>query len=195
MRIGIIGGTGLMGQWFKRFFELRGFEVVISGRNTSISMEECAKTCDVVIVCVPIEATVDVIKKIGPFVREDSLLTDFTSLKSAPVRAMLEHSKANVLGMHPVFGPSVSTIRNQTMVLTPGRGDKWFKWAKHIFSRAGAKVRITTPERHDEMMAIIQGMTHFSAISIGYAFKELGVDLEETMHFTSPIYKLRMDMV
>src|SRR3989344_1019857 len=195
MKIGIIGGTGLMGQWFRKFFESHGYEVAIAGRKTALSMEDCAKNSDVVIVCVPIESTIDIIKKIGPFVREDALLADFTSLKSAQVKAMMEYSKASVVGMHPVFGPSVSTIRNQTVVLTQGRGEKWLKWAKDLFEKAGAKVRVTTPEKHDEMMSIIQGITNFSEISIGYAFKELDVDLEESMHYTSPIYKLRMDMV
>ncbi|MFC1768127.1 prephenate dehydrogenase/arogenate dehydrogenase family protein [Nanoarchaeota archaeon] len=195
MKIGIIGGTGLMGQWFKRFFELRGYEVVISGRKTSISMEDCAKDCDIVIVSVPIDCTVDIIKKIGPHVKEESLLMDFTSLKTEPVKAMLKYSKANVLGMHPVFGPGVQIIRNQTIVLTPGRGKKWLEWATNLFEKAGAKVRVTTPEKHDEMMSIIQGMTHFTAISIGYALKDLGVSIEESMQYTSPIYKLRMDTI
>ena len=45
------------------------------------------------------------------------------------------------------------------------------------------------------MMAIIQGMMHFSSISICHAIKELGVGIDETQQFSSPIYKLRMDMV
>ena len=69
-----------------------------------------AGTCDLVVVSVPIRDTVRVIGEIAPFLREDQLLCDFTSLKTGPVAAMLR-SKAAVIGLHPMFGPTVSSIR------------------------------------------------------------------------------------
>ncbi len=161
-----------MGKWFKRFFENLGHEVIISGRKTA-----------------------DVIKEIGGYVREDAVLMDFTSVKEEPVKAMLKYSKCEVIGCHPVFGQSVSTIKNQAVVLCPARGKKWFPVIKEMFENAGAKVKITTPEKHDEIMAIIQGITHFNNISVGYALKMLGADVEESLEYASPIYKLKMDMV
>ncbi|MBW2220789.1 MAG: prephenate dehydrogenase/arogenate dehydrogenase family protein, partial [Deltaproteobacteria bacterium] len=35
--IGIIGGTGSMGQWFNSFFTEAGYRVLISGRKTTIT--------------------------------------------------------------------------------------------------------------------------------------------------------------
>ena len=193
--IGIIGGTGKLGQWFKKFFEKNNCKVLIAGRKTELTPRECAIKCDVVIISVPINTTVEVIKDIGPFVREDALLMDFTSLKKEPVETMLKYSKAAVIGAHPVFGPSVETIKNQTVVLCPVRPKHWLSWLRDIFEKNGALVRITTPEQHDKMMSIIQGITHFSTISVAHALKKLGMDIEESLHYTSPIYKLRMDMV
>ena len=193
--VGIIGGTGQMGQWFKRFFEKNNCKVLIAGRRTKLKHEECARISDVVIITVPIDVTLKVIKKIAPFVRKDALLMDFTSLKKGPVNTMLRHSKSAVIGAHPMFGPSVKTVKNQTIVLCRGRDGIWFKWLKRLLEKNGARVKVTTPEKHDKMMSIIQGITHFSTISVGHALKELDVDIEDTMHYTSPIYKLRMDMV
>jgi len=193
--IGIIGGTGKLGQWFKKFFEKNNCEVLIASRSTKLKPKECAARCDVVVVCVPINVTVDVIKEIGPFVREDALLMDFTSLKKGPVEAMLKYSKAAVIGTHPVFGPSVKTIKNQTVVLCPSRPRKWLKWLRGILERNGALVRIITPEKHDKVMSIVQGIVHFSTISLAHALKNLGIDVHESLHYTSPIYKVRMDMV
>ncbi len=193
--VGIIGGTGQMGQWFKRFFEKNKCKVLIASRKTKLTPKECVARCDVVIVSVPIDVTIKVIKEIAPFIREDALLMDFTSLKKEPVATMLEYSKSAVIGAHPIFGPSVRTIKNQTVVLCPSRPRGWLSWVRNIFEKNGALVRITTPEKHDKMMSIIQGITHFSTICVAHTLKKLGIDVEESLHYTSPIYKLRMDMV
>jgi len=193
--VGIIGGTGQMGIWFRKFFEENGCKVLIAGRNTKLSHEECAKKSDVVIVSVPISATVDIIQKIGPHVRKDALLMDLTSIKEGPVKAMKRYSKSEVVGAHPVFGPSVSSINGQTIVLCKVRGEKWFLWMNALLIKNGARIKITTPKHHDQMMAVIQGVIHFSSITISHTLKELGIDVKESREFSSPIYKLRLDMV
>ena len=193
--IGIIGGTGLMGQWFKRFFELHGHIVEIASRKTELSIEDCAKRNDIVIVSVPMDITVDILKKIAPLVKKEGLIMDLTSLKKDPVKAMLTNSECDVIGMHPMFGPGVKSLRNQAVVLCPARGEKWVNWIETLLLKEGAKVKITTPEHHDKMMSVIQGIIHFSSITISHALKELNIDIGESQEFSSPIYKLRMDMV
>ncbi len=193
--IGIIGGTGSMGQWFKKFFENHSYNVLIASRSTDLSIEECTRQSDVVIVSVPIESTIEVIKKVGPLVKKEGLLVDFTSIKTDPVKAMLEHSNCEVIGMHPVFGPGVESLRNQAIVLCPARSEKWLRWLEEILLKGGAKLKITSPEEHDKMMSVIQGVIHFSSITISHVLKELNIDIMETQDFSSPIYKLRMDMV
>ncbi len=194
-RVGIIGGTGQMGKWFKRFFERHGHIVEISSRKTHLSPVDCAKNNDIVIVSVPIQVTIDVIKQVAPHVKKESLLMDLTSIKEAPVKTMLEHSRSEVIGCHPVFGPSVASLKNQAIVLCPARGKKWLPIIQKLCESEEGKVKISTPERHDEIMAIIQGITHFNNISLGYAIKILNADIKESLEYASPIYKLKMDMV
>jgi prephenate dehydrogenase len=195
LTIGIIGGTGLMGRWFEKFFVRLGYRVLIASRKTKLTLEECAKNSDIVIVSVPINATIDVIKKVAPLVKKEGLLMDFTSLKSEPLKAMLENSKCSVLGLHPVFGPGVQNLKNQTIVLCPGRGKEWQKRIQDILLKEGAKLKITSAIKHDKMMSVIQGVIHFSSITISHVLKELEIDINESQDFSSPIYKLRMDMV
>ena len=143
--IGIIGGTGGMGQFFKRLFEQNNCKVLIASRSTELSVEDCVSQSDVVVITVPIKSTVDVIKKIGPLVKEESLLIDLTSIKIAPVEAMLNHSKCEVIGTHPVFGPGVGSIKGQSIVLCPARGKKWLPWLKDLLDKNGAKIKVATP--------------------------------------------------
>ena len=76
--IGIIGGTGGIGKWFADFFNGEGHRVLVSGRTKGPSISEITTSCRVVIVAVPIAATLDVIRKTGPLLPEDALLMDLT---------------------------------------------------------------------------------------------------------------------
>ena len=80
-------------------------------------------------------------------------------------------------------------------MLCPARPKEWLAWIHDIFEKNGALVRVTTPEKHDQMMSIIQGVNHFSTICLAHCMKNLGIDVQESLHYTSPIYKVRMDMV
>ena len=192
--IGIIGGTGKMGQFLERFFKDRGFSVLISSRKTELKNIELAKKSDVVIVSVPLGSVIDVIAEVALHVKKDGLLCDISAVKEEPVKAMMK-GDSSVVGIHPVFGPMVESLKKQTVVLCPARGDEWFVWLKDIFEKAGARVQITTPEQHDRMMAVIQGLVHFSSITSALTLKKLGVDMEETLAFASPNYRIATGVI
>jgi prephenate dehydrogenase len=84
-QIGIIGGTGGIGRWFADFFQKEGYPVQISGRSTGLDFPALAKRCPVVVVSVPIKMTCRVIEQVGPFMPQESLLMDLTSLKEKPI--------------------------------------------------------------------------------------------------------------
>ena len=192
--IGVIGGTGKTGKQFKRFFEKNGFKVLIASRHTKLTPIELAKKSDVVIVSVPISSTVKVIKQIGRHIKKGSLLMDLTSLKKEPVKAMLKHSKCEVIGTHPMFGPGIKSFKNQTIVLCPARTKKWLPWLIKLLKNNKAIIKISTPEKHDKIMSAIQGMMHFSSIAFCRTLKEANINIKEALSFTSPVFKLSLDM-
>ena len=53
-----------MGVWFKNFFQNLGLDVLISDSKTELANIELAKKADIVIVSVPINKTIEVIKDI-----------------------------------------------------------------------------------------------------------------------------------
>lgn len=190
MKIGIIGGTGGMGNLFSQVFEKAGHEVLIAGRKTEITKEDIARLADVIIVSVPIRDTIPVINDISPLLREDQILADLTSIKVGPVHAMLS-SHAQVIGFHPMFGPTVGTIQGQTIVATPARCvEENIRFFEDIFTFQGARVTRTTPEEHDRMMAVIQGLTHFKAILLAGTMRRLGISPADTELYMSPVYRI-----
>jgi len=195
IQIGIIGGTGGMGRLFAELFRQEGYGVHVSGRTRGPDIPTMADRCKVVIVSVPIGITVEIIEQIGPLMKKDALLMDLTSLKTEPVKAMLRSAPAEVIGLHPLFGPGVASISGHTICICPARGEGWIAWVKDIFTKHGATIIETTPERHDEMMALVQALNHLNSITLGMALSEWGVDLAELRRFATPIFHTKLDII
>ena len=192
--IGIIGGNGGMGSLFRRVLS-KEHEVLVADTDTELSNEELARRSDIIIIAVPIEKTVGVIESVAPLLTSGQLLMDVTSLKQEPMDAM-QKSQAHVIGAHPMFGPSVEGIAHQTVVLTPDSLDNpWLSRVRSFLERHGVRCTITTPEHHDRMMAVIQVLVHFNTIALGRTLSKLGLDIDETLQFTSPIYRMELAMV
>jgi prephenate dehydrogenase len=193
--VGVIGGTNGMGRWLADLLTAQGCIVHVIGRKTQMTAVDAAGICDVVVVAVPIAATAGVIGEVGPLVKKGRLLMDLTSLKKEPVSLMLGHSEAEVVGCHPLFGPSVTESAGQNIVLCRGRGDAWFAWIRNIFERTGYTILERTPVEHDRMMSIVQALNHLNTIALGMAIAETGIPLEEVNKFSTPIFKTKMDIV
>ena len=73
IRIGIVGGTGGIGRRFAGFFQDAGFPVRTAGRASAPDLPAMARESDILIVSVPIDATPDMIRRVGPHVRGDGL--------------------------------------------------------------------------------------------------------------------------
>ncbi len=193
-QIGIIGGTGGIGRWFADFFRREGYAVQVSGRQSGLRPAEMAEACSVVIVSVPIGVTQAVIREVGPHMKKESLLMDLTSLKVKPVSSMLESSISEVIGLHPLFGPGESSLEGQNIVLCPARGEQWFPWVREVLGSKGASLIETTPERHDEVMAVVQVLNHFDTIVLGLAIRRSGVDLDVLKTFSTPLFREKLAM-
>ena len=193
--IGIIGGRGAMGAWFAAFFRNCGYRVRIADRDSGPTLPELAARCSVVVVSVPIGATNDVIEEVGPHMRKDALLMDLTSLKAAPVAAMLRASVSEVIGLHPLFGPDVPSLEGQNIVVCPGRGETWLPWLRELIESNGAHIVVATPEKHDAMMALIQGLTHLNTMVMGLVLRDTGVDPAELDLFSTPVFRARQAMI
>lgn len=193
--IGIIGGTGGMGRWFAELLRKEGYEVHLAGRRQGMGKEDMARVCNVVVVSVPIGVTREVIEAVGPLMPKDSLLMDLTSLKEDPVRAMLDASACEVVGCHPLFGPAVATLSGQHVVLCPARSTRWFPWLKEIFEKNHAVVTVTTPEKHDRMMSLVQVLNHLHTIHLGMVLGQEGMSYEELSRWSTPVFETKLQFI
>ncbi len=166
--IGIIGGTGEMGSFLVPFFESLGYRVFVAGRKTFLSHEECAKTCDAVIVNIPIDHSADVIRKIAPLMKKGQLLIDNTGIKTKAVKAMLESAPkgVEVLSIHTMFGPGVESLRGQNIISIPTeRSGPMAQEFEDLLFKHGANITRSTPEQHDRFVTMTQGLEHIDSVA------------------------------
>ena len=211
MKIGIIGGTRGLGRtiaWYLKDFD---FDVTITGRDSIIGNQvseelgikysdnnkKIVQESDIVIISVPISSTEAVIEELGPFMKEGSLMLDVTSVKEGPSEKMKESLSEGVefIPTHPVFGPRTTDLKGQVIVLTPIEKGKWYPRVYKFLEDKGLRVIETTAEHHDDMMGVVQVLTHFSYISTASAIEKLQINIKDTQDYESPIYNLMIDTI
>jgi len=212
MKIGIIGGTRGLGKTLASLLKREGYDITITGRDQSIgnsvnkdlgvsysnNNKKTASSSDIVIIAVPIATTATVIKEVANSMKPGSLLLDVTSVKTESAKLMnnVLNDDVEFIPTHPVFGPRTSNLNGQVVVLTPVQEKgKWYPKVAKFLKNHKVRVIESTPEEHDNMMAVVQVLTHFSYISTASAIKKLGINIKDTRKFASPIYNLMVDMI
>lgn len=193
-KVVIVGGAGALGQRFASLFIRSGFAVSVletaDWPNAAMIVADAA----LVLIAVPIHATLQVISQL-PTLPADCILADLTSVKSAPLQTMLLQHRGPVLGLHPMFGPDISNIVKQVVVVCHGRNAEQYQWLLQQFKVWGAVLSEKTAEQHDELMQLIQAMRHFSSLVYGVHLAEEHADLAQLLELSSPIYRLELAMV
>ncbi len=191
----IVGGNGGMGRIFRRYFEQSGYKVLAFGSKGWDKAEEYLAEARIVIVSVPIDITVEVIKRLAPYLKEQHILCDFTSVKGPIVEAMLKYHKGTVLGLHPMFGPDVKNLVKQVVVSVPARNEEDSAFLIEQFKVWGANIVRCSAKEHDDAMSIIQALRHFSTYSYGHFLYKINKSLNTLYDLSSPIYRLELMMV
>ena len=195
-KIGIIGGKGAMGAFFEHFFVNKGYTVFISDLNSRLTNIDVAKKSDVIFISVPLDITIDVIKEIAPFLNENQLLSDFSSLKEDIVNSMLKHSTASVIGTHPMFGPFIKNLKGQNIILCVGRDrNGWEKKLTKMFEKNGCNINKIDAKSHDENMALVQSLIHMLSIAIGRTMQKKNLHPLDLDKFSTPIFRLNSDLI
>lgn len=195
--VGIIGINGRFGQMLKGFFEHLGCSVIGSDEKkpTGLSNAQVVEQSKMVIFSVPIKDTPAIIRSVSSSVREDQLLMDVTSVKQPAIKAMLE-SKAQVVGLHPMFRPEVP-FDGQTVVVCPARltTPDWKTWVVNMLTATRAQIKWSTPAEHDGYMTTVQVIPHLANLTGALLITEADVSVSESLAYTSPFYRVMLSLM
>ena len=176
MRMAVIGGAGRMGSWFVRHFTEMGFSTTLhdlkvdaaeavadaTGAELSHTSRDAVLGADLVLVCVPIKDTGEVITEVSPYMKRGAVLAEVSSLKEPTRKALLTAADGGVkpLSIHPLFGPAAEDLRGKTVVVVPVvDGDGEYGVAEVLYE--GANLVVAGQEEHDRAMAVVLSLTYF----------------------------------
>ncbi len=164
-----------MGSWFTEHFTSKGLPTVITdtrmdkarviaeatGAELAHSNTDAVEKADVVLVCVPIKKTGEVISEIALRMKKGALLAELTSVKATTLEHLRAAAQMGVkpLSIHPLFGPAADGLRGKTIVVIPVLDrDEEATSAKQLFGEA--EVIVVGPEEHDRAMASVLSLTY-----------------------------------
>ncbi len=190
----VIGGAGQLGGLFAHLLTLSGYPVEILEKDDWARADQLLADAGLVVVAVPIDQTVAVIERL-PRLADDCLLVDLTSIKAEPLAAMLKVHAGPVLGLHPMFGPDVSSLAKQVIIYSEGRGGEQYEWLLAQMRIWGARLQAVSAEEHDKAMSLVQALRHFTSFAYGAHLCAEQADLTQLLRLSSPIYRLELAMV
>lgn len=185
MNIGVIG-LGLIGGSFAKAAARAGHRVLVWNRTRAVAeravtegvaaevLDEDLSACDRILVALPPAAVVPWIEAHCATFRPGAVVVDATGVKTVVCAALEKYafqSAWTFVGGHPMAGKEVNgwehatadLWRGASMILTPYPtcGRKTLDALESLFRELGfEKVVITTPQRHDRMIALTSQLAH-----------------------------------
>lgn len=189
-----VGGEGGMGKLYKKVAAQTGHVTYSIDKSNWYELEEIAPELDLIIITVPINVTLSVINRIKGKIKPETILADFTSNKSEPIKAMLAAHGGPVVGLHPMHGPDVKNLSKQLMVFCAGRDSDKADWFIEQCRLWGMRVIQADPAKHDHVMHLVQGLRHFVALLHGSFMQHYDLKPADILEYSSPIYRAEMMM-
>ena len=186
MTIGVVG-LGLMGGSFAKAYTEAGHNVlaynrssatldaaIISGIVSGELNEETIQTCDLVIIALYPQATIDYLQRMAPHIAPHTIVMDTCGVKRNVCDAcfpIAEKHGFTFVGGHPMAGTQFSGFKysratmykDAAMIVVPRRQDDFelMQRVKELLTPCNfGRMTVTTAENHDRMIAFSSQMAH-----------------------------------
>lgn len=164
MKIGVIGLGLIGGSIFKDLKKLNYNVIAVSNSQNGDGIYkdyEVLKTCDFVFVCSAMNKTLEILDKLEEILLPDTIVTDVCSLKGFVSKKVRPYK---FVPSHPMAGTEHKGFENSfeglfkgaKWVITPVFGED--ARLVELIEELGASPVISTPEKHDEAVALISHM-------------------------------------
>ncbi|PTL99331.1 MAG: prephenate dehydrogenase [Bacteroidetes bacterium] len=133
---------------------------------------------EVVILAIPVDATLHVLSEVLDHISDDAIVFDAGSTKEDICTKVKNHPKRrNYLAVHPIAGTEFSgpsaaiygLYKNKTNIIceVEETAFKLQEKALKLFSDLGMRIRYMNPKAHDKHIAYVSHLSHISAFMLG----------------------------
>lgn len=137
-----------------------------------------ALNSDLIIIATPVGAVKEIAKQFAPAIKDDAIITDVGSVKSAVIEALKPHipKTAHLVPGHPIAGTEhsgpeagfVELFKGRWCILTPLQETsiKAIEKVTSLWEAAGSMVEIMDAKDHDLILGITSHLPHLIAYTI-----------------------------
>ena len=146
--------------------------------NISTDIRQCVRDSDLVIIATPLSSYKEIILSIKDDLKKGAILTDTGSVKKEVMKIIhnINLKEINWIPSHPIAGTEESGAKagyakmfeNRWCIISPPKDsdEQSIKTLKLLWESIGSKVKIMTPEEHDEILSLTSHLPHAIAYNI-----------------------------
>ena len=146
--------------------------------NISTDIRHCVKDSDLIIIATPLSSYKEIILSIKDNLKKGTILTDTGSVKKEVMKIIhnINLKDVNWIPSHPIAGTEESgpkaghadIFENRWCIISPPKDAdaQAIKTVKLLWEALGSKVKIMTPEEHDEILSLTSHLPHAIAYNI-----------------------------
>lgn len=149
-----------------------------SGLISHVATLKDAAAMDLVIIAVPVDATLEVLPQVLDIVTDKTLVMDVGSTKELICKTVENHKhRGQFLAAHPIAGTEFSgpdaallgLFATKTMIVCEQEktAPKALEQAVKIIDLLGMRLRYMTPSSHDRHIAYVSHLSHISSFMLG----------------------------
>ena len=188
-------GVGLIGGSFARVCKKKGLanSIVGFGRQEenlrkavelgvideyNLNLLEAVDQADFVLIAVPIDSILPLVKKMSPYLKKDAIISDVGSVKGSLVEKIepILPDGVHFVGAHPIAGTENSGVgasfaelfEGSKCILTPTKltNQETLQKVKKLWELMGSEISLMKADKHDEIMAAVSHLPHVAAYAI-----------------------------
>ena len=146
--------------------------------DISNDIRECVKDSDLIIIATPLSSYKEIILSIKEDLKKGTILTDTGSVKKEVMKIIhnINLKEVSWIPSHPIAGTEESgpkaghaeMFENRWCIISPPKDSTYgsIKILKSFWEAIGSKVKIMTPEEHDEILSLTSHLPHAIAYNI-----------------------------
>ncbi|MFQ6123473.1 MAG: prephenate dehydrogenase/arogenate dehydrogenase family protein [Candidatus Heimdallarchaeota archaeon] len=203
-------GAGGMGQWLANFFkdeakvkiyDINLEKAIAMAQRLNIQIAETTKElvsgCHILILAIPIMTIKQVIDELLPLLHPDMALIDIAGIKSPILNSLKKAAKStNVLSIHPLFGPTATTIQGKILVLMPVtegvNSHPEIRKITEIFIRNGARIVEMRLESHDERLSHTLNLAHLLNIAFAMTLRNSNQSISSFLQLATTTFSAQL---